>query len=548
VSAQQSLELSVVIATHNRWELLARCVEALRRQTQDAASFEVIVVDDGSTDRGGDVLDRLDTPFGLRVLRQGRVGRAAAHNAGIQAAEGAVCLIIDDDVIPGPDLIAEHLAAHESGERVLGIGKLTQTPPRARDWYAHAFARAWNRHCEALDGRSLDWTDCYGGNLSAPRSALIEVGGFSAADLAVGQDVELAFRLCRQGWVPRYLPRAQGVHDDQKRRRELLEDSRLQGAAHVELAEREPAMLPRLLGWFGATTGREVLLRRLLLALRVPPVLLAAVGPLVPGGGRRQIWHDFVRRFAFWRAVRRCTSRARWVQITHGVPVLMYHAFCRGRTSDRYIVSRRTFAMQMWLLAILRYRVVAFEDLARALRECRLPPRRAAVITIDDGYADNLDIAHPILRRRGFAATIFLVSGRLGARNDWAGGSLGGRRLLSRQETMRLRADGVRFGAHTRSHRPLPELDEEEAIGEIRGSREDLEWALGTTVRAFAYPQGRHDERAVEAVERAGFLGAGTAEPRLCRLDDDPSLIPRLEIRSSDSAVRYLRKLWFGGA
>jgi peptidoglycan/xylan/chitin deacetylase (PgdA/CDA1 family) len=204
--------------------------------------------------------------------------------------------------------------------------------------------------------------------------------------------------------------------------------------------------------------------------------------------------------------------------------------------------------MQMRLLALLRYRVIGFDELARALREHRLPPRRAAVVTIDDGYRDNREIAQPVLRRHGFAATIFLVSGKLGGINDWTEeGELSGRPLLSLTDVRELRAEGVRFGAHTRSHCSLPEVADDLLAGEIGGSREDLERDLGEEIPVFAYPYGHHDERSAQEVARSGFAGAGTTHPRLVGLDQDPALIPRVEIRSSDSLFRFLDKLRHGG-
>jgi peptidoglycan/xylan/chitin deacetylase (PgdA/CDA1 family) len=279
----------------------------------------------------------------------------------------------------------------------------------------------------------------------------------------------------------------------------------------------------------------------------VPAGLLARAGGLLRGSGRRQKWLGFVSRYTFWAAARRSMDRESWMRITHGVPELSYHAFCKGRSPNRYVVSRRAFARQMTAIRVLGYRPIAFEELAQALREARPAPPRAVVVTIDDGYRDNLELAHPVLSRRGIPATIFLVSGRIGGRSDWEEDpTLGGRPLLSLEELALLRADGVRFGAHTRSHRPLPDATEDEIAAEVGGSREDLE-GLGVLARTFAYPYGRYDERAVAAVEAAGFVGAGTTDPRRARLDDAPLLIPRIEIRGGDSLLTFVRKLWFGG-
>ena len=93
----------------------------------------------------------------------------------------------------------------------------------------------------------------------------------------------------------------------------------------------------------------------------------------------------------------------------------------------------------------------------------------------------------------------------------------------------------------------LPDLEKSAVDEEIGGSRRDLEDTLGEPVLTFAYPYGRFDGRAVAAAGRAGFVAACTTEGRLTRLGDDPLLIPRIEVKGDDSALRFLRKLWFGG-
>jgi peptidoglycan/xylan/chitin deacetylase (PgdA/CDA1 family) len=543
------MQMSVLIASHNRRELLRTCIEALGRQTQDPDSFEVIVADDGSTDGTEEMLAGLDTPFRLRALRLEEVGPSDARNAAIAACGGRVCLLLGDEVVAVPELLAEHLAAHAEDRRVLALGRVTREPTAARGLYARALAEAWNRRGDELTGRAADWVDCHGGNLSVAREGLIEAGGFStelpAADGS--EEIELAYRLRQMGYRPKHLPLAHGVRSDQRRGGALLSDARRRGAADVEISRRHPPTMPDLLAWFGATTAREIVLRRLLLALRAPGPALAAVGRLVPGRGRRRIWFGFVSRLEYWRGVRGAVSREGWLRLTHGVPVLMYHAFSDADELDRYVVTKNAFARQMRLLKALRYRVIAFEELARTLREGGLPPRRAVAITADDGYRDNLQVAHPILRRHGFAWTVFIVSERLGGANDWTDeGALSGRPLLSLDEISQLQADAVGVGAHTRSHCYLPDTPDEAMAPEIEGSREDLEQRLAASVPTFAYPFGGKDARAVAAVERAGFAGAGTTEPRLVRLDEDPLLIPRIEVRNSDSLLRFLLKLYFG--
>jgi peptidoglycan/xylan/chitin deacetylase (PgdA/CDA1 family)/glycosyltransferase involved in cell wall biosynthesis len=538
--------LSVLIATHNRRELLGRCLRALEAQTQDPRSFEVIVADDGSSDGTAEELERRQTPLALRVLKLEKAGKPAVLNAAIEAARGGVCLFLDDDIIVSPGLVTEHLAAHQREPKALGIGKLIQRAPANSDPYAEANARQWNGRYKGLPQGPLDWADCYGANFSAPRDALREIGGF-AGDLAAVEDLEVAYRLSGVGCLPRYLPQAEAVHDDDKPGSRILADEERFGAFCAKFVAQRPRTRQRLLGWVNEPTVREVLLRRLLLALRVPARGLVGAGHLIPPA-RRDVWFGFVSRYAFWRGVRSGMDRSQWQQTTRGVPVLMYHAFTDSGEVDRFIVSKSSLTRQLQLLAALRYKVLPLEQLGQALRDGRPLPKRAVAITIDDGYADNFEVAYPVLSRRRLAATIFLVSERIGAGNDWDDeGAIAGRPLLSSEQIARMRTGGIEFGAHTRTHRALPDLSDAELEEQVRGSREDLEAVLGEQVEVLAYPYGRHDARVVKVAAAAGLTTACTTRTQAARPGDDPLAIPRIEIDGDDGLARFLRKLWLGG-
>jgi peptidoglycan/xylan/chitin deacetylase (PgdA/CDA1 family)/glycosyltransferase involved in cell wall biosynthesis len=539
------VELSILIPSRDRRERLRRCLESLRRQTLEPGRFEVIVGIDGSRDGSAEMAEALETAFSLRVLRLDREGKAQALNRCLEQVSGSACLFLDDDLVASPELAAEHLAVHGSG-RVLAIGRLTQAPPTGSDPYAEASARAWNERYDRLADGAVDWADCYGANFSAPTGALREVGGF-AVGLPAAEDLEAAFRLSQAGCEPRYLPRAEALHDDGKPGERVLADQERFGAVAARFAAERPAMRRRLLGWFSDTTPREITLRLVLIRLGVPSRWLAAAGRLVPGAGPRWVWFGFVARYAFWRGVRSAMSRGEWAATVRGTPILMYHAFADGGRGSRFVQPARRFAAQMWLLRILRYRVIELEELAAMLQAGTIPPRRTAVLTIDDGYRDNLAVASPILRRHRFPATVFLVSARIGAGNDWEGdGTVAGRPLMSLEEVRRMARSGASLGAHSRTHPALPEITDGALEAEVAGSRSDLERVLGAPVTTFAFPYGRYDDRAVAAVRRAGFEAACTALPRPARPGDDPMLLPRIEVGGTDPAWRFLRKLWFG--
>jgi GT2 family glycosyltransferase/peptidoglycan/xylan/chitin deacetylase (PgdA/CDA1 family) len=549
MSSAAAPEIAVLIATHNRRERLRHCLDALAAQTLDPDRFEVVVADDGSSDGTVAALAELEMPFRLRALTLPKGGKSVAVNAALGACAAPVCLFIDDDVVASPALLEEHLAAHKEEPMALCIGRLDQRPPYGPDWFGHANAAAWNERYDELAKREPDWADCYGANFSAPRQALTEIGGFDT-DLSSIEDIELGFRLVKAGCVAVYRADAAALHDDEKARDRILADIVDYGGFCAEFGDRHPQARPRLLGWYRDTTPRELWLRRLFLAIRLSPALLAAPGRALPGAGRKGVWFGFVSRYGFWHGVRRQMTRRRWRETTRGVPVLLYHAFTEAREGDTYVAPKRSFARQMRLLAALGYEVISAEELAGCLREQRLPAKRTAVITIDDGYADNYEIALPILRRHGFPATIYLVSGRLGAGNNWNDdGAAKDRPMLSREQIRTMQRDDIRFGSHTQTHCSLPEMSDEVAAREIEGSRADLEKTLETPVTTFAYPYGNLDERILGLVGDSAYEGAyASHEQTLVALGDDPRRLPRVEITGTESVLSFLRKLWLGGS
>ncbi len=317
MTREQPRELSVVIATHDRRELLRRCLEALTRQTQDPSTFEVIVAVDGSSDGSAEMVEALRTPYRLRLLKLEKQGHAVAQNAALALAAAPICLLLDDDVIASPELVSAHIEGHRRKPGSIGIGALTQEPVAANDWYAHAFARGWSEHYEALAKREPHWSDCYGANLSFPRQAIEAIGGIST-DIPSAKDFDLALRLSAAGCEPAYFPRAHGVHDDQKRHDRMLVDAQRAGAMHVELSRRFPNAAPELLDWRADAGARELALRRAMIAAHLSPSPLAWLGRFVPGDGRKMIWLHFTRRLAFWRGVRQRVTRHAWVLVVHG--------------------------------------------------------------------------------------------------------------------------------------------------------------------------------------------------------------------------------------
>ncbi len=232
-----------------------------------------------------------------------------------------------------------------------------------------------------------------------------------------------------------------------------------------------------------------------------------------------------------------CTLAILQVSVPGRVPVLVYH--CVGDNpsapaGDALYVSERTFARQMAFLRHMGYQPV----FAGALKETL--PRRAIVITFDDGYANNGSMALPILQRYGMKATIFTV----GADND--------RRRPGRltwEEMRQMEASGlVEIQSHTYDlhtidaqgrFAEMPRIEEEpeayklRILADIAAQREAFRGQLGHVPEAMAYPNGWYNAALDELYAQNGYALRFTIEPRMALAEDiSQGRVPRIPVFS----------------
>src|SRR6185503_16610450 len=171
-----AVELSVVIPTHNRLEVLAEVLQALEFQ-EDAPPFEVVVVDDGSTDGTGEWLRKHSFRVPVKVLAQENAGPAAARNTGVVVAAGRWVAFLGDDTVPAEGWLAAHRAAHRSrgDDPHLAVIGYTGWHRRMR---LTPFRRYINEHGLQFgyalihDKEDVPFNFLYTSNLSLPRDLL----------------------------------------------------------------------------------------------------------------------------------------------------------------------------------------------------------------------------------------------------------------------------------------------------------------------------------------------------------------------------------------
>jgi glycosyltransferase involved in cell wall biosynthesis len=182
---------SVIIPTHNRKAMLARCLDALAAQEGGVADCEVIVVDDGSTDGTGETFGGRRYPFAFTCCSMPNAGPGCARNAGAARASGTYLAFTEDDVVPGSDWLA-------SARRRLADGDVDVLEGRT----VREGDRADIRRFEPEPSPSF--IPC---NLFVRRTVFDRLGGYDEAffdrksGLYFREDADLGFRLLTAGYV-----------------------------------------------------------------------------------------------------------------------------------------------------------------------------------------------------------------------------------------------------------------------------------------------------------------------------------------------------------
>lgn len=207
--------LSVILPTFARPKLLRRTLEGLCDQRDSESLAEVIVVSDGFDDKAELVTRDFSNRLPIHFLDQPKRNVSSARNRGIAFASSPILLLLDDDIVPSPDLISEHTRFHKerSQENAALLGYVTWHP----DLHASHFMR-WYGEYGALFGYSLlkdnqevDPRFFYSCNISLKREFLTTHGGFNES-LTVLEDNELGFRLAQQRMQLFFRKSAMGYH------------------------------------------------------------------------------------------------------------------------------------------------------------------------------------------------------------------------------------------------------------------------------------------------------------------------------------------------
>jgi len=196
--------------------------------------------------------------------------------------------------------------------------------------------------------------------------------------------------------------------------------------------------------------------------------------------------------------------------------ILMYHMVSEHRSKAKFNKLRVKPAAFDWQVRWLKENGWYFAVMSELEHPEKLPPK-TVFLTFDDGFSDNYHMAHPVLKKYGAKATLYLVVDRFD--RDWSTakkahhntGELMQEPKLSDEQVSEMLASGYwEIGGHTLTHANLARLDDQQKFVEIKGCRDQLEHQFGTVISSFAYPFGIYDENDVALAKEAGFLSAVT--------------------------------------
>jgi glycosyltransferase involved in cell wall biosynthesis len=226
--------ISVIVCSYNGSRTIRDCCQGLERLQYP--NYEVIVVDDGSTDQTADIA----AGYGFKVIRTSNLGLSNARNTGLLAARGEIVAYIDDDAYPDPHWLTYLVSTfhNRASKNFAGVGGPNIAPPEdglVAECVAHSpggpiHVLLTNRKAEHIPG-------C---NMAFRTAALRAIGGFDPQFRVAGDDVDICWRLQQHGWELGFSPSAVVWHHRRNSVRAYWKQQQGYGKAEAMLERKWP--------------------------------------------------------------------------------------------------------------------------------------------------------------------------------------------------------------------------------------------------------------------------------------------------------------------
>lgn len=245
-------DLSIIIPTYNRSSILKQCLGYLL--VQEGVDFEVIVVDDGSTDDTQEAVESFKSKH-LKYIKQANAHQGAARNRGVKEATGEIIVFVDDDIFVQPGFLKHHHDRHiqHSDENVVVLGHSTWDPALdINDYMRFLEASGWQFGYSFLNpgmiGKQPPYQFFYTSNLSIKKAFFLKES-FNETFKGYGfEDMELGYRLWKDHDMQLYYePKASAHHHNLILESDLPKKMRSigQSAVHFQTLHPEIWALPK---------------------------------------------------------------------------------------------------------------------------------------------------------------------------------------------------------------------------------------------------------------------------------------------------------------
>jgi peptidoglycan/xylan/chitin deacetylase (PgdA/CDA1 family) len=459
-------------------------------------------------------------------------------------------MLLDDDLVCEQTLARKHIAAHQADFSCILFGPRLFSSESRKGLATEIMGSWYHDHADrvtregAARGRLDIWMDA---NFSVPRNILLTHGGYDET-LRCAEDRDLAIRLFDAGVRFKFLPDAPVYEIYSKTSDDVVaHDAPEIGVSDIYVARKhrgyrrvcEPATIIgesrlKLWAWW------------ICCALPVSPDAMLRIPcsiaeRLSRNPGMRRLG---IRLLLYRKAVAIMRSATRevgsWQELRHEfgmrLPVLRYVG----------IVSVERFEADVRWLVQRGYMGIAPSDWLAWVRTGATLPRRPVLMMFDGTSAEMPESALPVLCRYGFRAAVFVVTQHIGGGS--ARGWVAGRAPQRRMTAARIRywtGEGIEFGAYSRNHRRLTELESPRLTDEIEGSAADLAQILGRRPAAFAYPYGAVNQAVLEQARQSFAMAFGNTSG-LNALATDLHLLRTTKLDPSHRILNLAATILFG--
>ncbi|MDO4690129.1 MAG: polysaccharide deacetylase family protein [Fusobacterium sp.] len=229
------------------------------------------------------------------------------------------------------------------------------------------------------------------------------------------------------------------------------------------------------------------------------------------------------------------------------VPILMYHRVINSSENEGVhgtYIYENSFREHMKYLKDNNYEPITFKDFEKISWRKRFDlNKKYIIITFDDGYVDNFDLAFPILKEFNFKATIFLMAES--TYNEWDVEASNEKKfpLMTKEMILEMQEYGIEFGAHTFNHPKINKISEKEIEQQVICCKKILEEKIGQNIISFAYPYGILNEYAKKMAKKAGYIFALATDSGSVCISDDFYQIRRIAIFPNTNLRSFKRKV-----